>query len=392
VDEQGSPAVIAKRLYSLDALRGVGALAIVVWHWQHFWAIRGSWQEGWSRAAEPFYQALKPLYDQGWVAVDLFFAVSGFVFFWLYLDPVAKREIGVGNFALQRLSRLYPLYVVTLLAAAAMQFAFRSRTGNSFIFDANDWQHFVQSIFLAQQWLPPDELQSFNGPAWAVSIEVLLYILFFAAVRFGLRGPVGAICLALVGAVVFFWDGQIGRGIIGFFWGGATYYAVRNLASRPRAKAIALAAIGACIAAWIVCVVEVYLGPVQALFHATPFANFLVAHEYPIFLMTFIFIVVPLSLAALALHEQLFGGPYARLNFLGDISYSTYLIHFPMQLALALLGLRFGWMPADFQHGWAMLLFYAVLIGLGWLSYTRFERPLQSFIRGRSRRSALAGL
>ena len=387
---QGSPRVIAKRLYSIDALRGVGALAIVFWHWQHFWAVRGTWQAVWSRADEPFYAVFKPLYDQGWAAVDIFFAVSGFVFFWLYLEPVAKREIGVGKFALQRVSRLYPLYCLTLLVATAMQFAFRNRTGNFFIFDANDWQHFVKSIFLAQNWLPPDELQSFNGPAWAVSIEVLLYIVFFAAVRFGLRGPLGAIGFAIAGAIIFFWDGQIGRGIIGFFWGGVTFYVVRALVSHPHAKTIAIGVIVAAIAAWVVCIVEIYLGPIQTLFAATPFARFFVAHEYAIFLQAYIFIVVPLTLAALALHEQLFGGAYTRLNFLGDISYSTYLIHFPMQLALALLALQFGWMPADFMHGWVMLAFYCVLIALGWLSYAHFERPLQSLIRGRARPAALS--
>jgi peptidoglycan/LPS O-acetylase OafA/YrhL len=113
-------------------------------------------------------------------------------------------------------------------------------------------------------------------------------------------------------------------------------------------------------------------------------------HEYPIFLLAFIFFVVPLTLAALALHEQLFGGPYARLNFLGDISYSTYLIHFPMQLLLALLALQFGWMPADFMHGWVMVVFYVVLILLGWLSYAYLERPLQSLIRGKAKRVALS--
>jgi peptidoglycan/LPS O-acetylase OafA/YrhL len=380
--------VIAKRLYSIDALRGLGALAIVVWHWQHFWAVGGTWQAVWSRAAEPFYQLLKPLYDYGWVAVDIFFAVSGFVFFWLYLEPVAKREIGAGKFALQRFSRLYPIYFVTLIAATAMQFAFQSRTGNFFIFAANDWQHFVKSIFLVQNWLPPDELQSFNGPAWAVSIEVLLYIVFFAAVRLGVRGPFGAIGLALAGAVVFFRDGQIGRGIMGFCWGGVTFYVVRSLVSHPRAKAIGSAIIAASIVAWIACIVEIYLGPIRALFQLTPVAKVFVAHEYPIFLMAFIFIVVPLTLAALALHEQLFGGPYARLTLLGDISYSTYLIHFPMQLSLALMALQFGWVPADFMHGWVMLAFYAVLILLGWLSYSYFERPLQSLIRSRAQKRA----
>ncbi|HEY6579258.1 MAG TPA: acyltransferase family protein, partial [Rhizomicrobium sp.] len=124
----------AKRLYSLDVLRGVAALAVIFWHWQHFFAVRGTWQTVWSRTMQPAYAVFKPLYDQGWVAVDIFFAVSGFVFFWLYLEPVARREIGAGKFALQRVSRLYPLYLVTLLAAAAMQLAFHHQTGNWFIF------------------------------------------------------------------------------------------------------------------------------------------------------------------------------------------------------------------------------------------------------------------
>ena len=377
----------AKRLYSLDVLRGVAALAIIFWHWQHFFGISGTWQAGWSRLQEPGYALFKPLFEEGWVAVDIFFAVSGFVFFWLYLEPVRRREIGPGKFALQRLSRLYPLYFVTLLLAAGLQLAFRHATGNWFVFDANDWSHFVKSIFLVQQWLPPDEMQSFNGPAWAVSVEVLLYIIFFAGVRFGLRGPIACASLALAGAICFFWDGQIGRGIMGFFWGGLTYYAVQAIARRAGAKNIALAVMTAAFAAWAIAIADVYLGFHNSLIAAMPFqaARFTIGYEYPIFLMAFIFVVVPLTLAALALHEELFGGAWERFTFLGDISYSTYLIHFLMQLSLALLALHFGWMPADFMHGWAMVAFYLVLIGLGWTSYTFLERPAQAFIRGRIR-------
>lgn len=374
----------AKRLYSLDVLRGVAALAIIFWHWQHFFAVRGTWQAVWSRAMEPAYAIFAPLYEEGWVAVDIFFAVSGFVFFWLYLEPVRSRQIGARRFALQRISRLYPLYIVTLVVAATMQLAFHRTTGNWFIFDANDWPHFVKSVLLVQQWLPPDEMQSFNGPAWAVSIEVLLYIVFFMGVRLGLRGPLAATCLALVGAFVFFRDGQIGRGIMGFFWGGVTYYAVQAIACRPRAKITTYAITAAAVAVWAIALADTYLGVHVALFGTlpSPLAQFLLGHEYPVLLFAFILVVVPLTLAALALHEELFGGPWARLTLLGDISYSTYMIHFPMQLALALLALRFGWMPSDFMHGYAMLLFYAVLIGLGWLSYTFFERPVQAFLRG----------
>jgi peptidoglycan/LPS O-acetylase OafA/YrhL len=382
--------VTAKRLYSLDVLRGVAALAIIFWHWQHFFGLRGTWQAGWARAQEPGYALFKPLFEEGWVAVDIFFAVSGFVFFWLYLEPVRRREIGAGKFALQRFSRLYPLYFVTLLAAAAMQLAFHRATDNWFIFEANDWSHFVKSIFVVQQWLPPDESQSFNGPAWAVSVEVLLYIVFFVGVRFGLRGPIACAVLSLAGAIYFFQDGQIGRGIMGFFWGGATYYVVQAIASRPYARIAARAFAVAAFAAWTIAIADVYLGFHQSLISMLPFAaaRFTIGYEYPIFLMAFIFVVVPLTLAALALHEEFFGGAWARFTLLGDISYSTYLIHFLMQLTLALLALRLGWTSADFMHGYVMVLFYAVLIGLGWASYTFLERPAQQLIRERTRKLA----
>jgi len=84
---------------------------------------------------------------------------------------------------------------------------------------------------------------------------------------------------------------------------------------------------------------------------------------------------------ALALDEQVVGGRYAGLSFLGDISYSTYMIHFPMQLALAIAALRYGWTPKSFQSVAALGSFYVVLIALGLASYHFFERPMQSLIR-----------
>jgi peptidoglycan/LPS O-acetylase OafA/YrhL len=387
-----SPTLSAKRLYSIDALRGVAALGVVLWHWQHFYAISGTWATGWSRADQPFFPVLRPLYEQGWMAVDLFFAVSGFVFFWLYLEPVAKGEIGTGKFALQRFSRLYPIYLLTLLVAAGLQLLFHRATGSFFIFTADDWRHFIASLFLVQQWLPPDESQSFNGPAWAVSIEVLLYVIFFAGARLKLRGPLYAAIMVVVGALVFPRDGQIARGIMGFFMGGLVFYTTAHISSRAHAKSFANAIAGAAVLAWIVAIVEVYLGPIQALFQSAPapVAHFFTANAYQIYLFTFILVVSPLTLMALALHEELFGGPYARLAFLGDISYSTYMVHFPMQLTLALLALRFGWKPADFMTGVAMILFYAGMIALGALSYNYFERPMQAFIRGATKRPALS--
>src|SRR5258708_12836009 len=79
-----------RRLTSLDALRGVAALSIVVWHWQHFFAIRGPWQNGWAAEMEPLYWLLEPLYVQGWPAVDLFFVLSAFLFFCFFPHSILR--------------------------------------------------------------------------------------------------------------------------------------------------------------------------------------------------------------------------------------------------------------------------------------------------------------
>ncbi|HEX4860350.1 MAG TPA: hypothetical protein VFV07_03880, partial [Rhizomicrobium sp.] len=100
-----------------------------------------------------------------------------------------------------------------------------------------------------------------------------------------------------------------------------------------------------------------------------------------LFLLLFIFFVSPVTILALALGEQVLGTSWQRLSFLGDISYSTYLLHFPMQLVLALVAVHFALTPAFFENWVALVVFYAVLIGLGLLSFHFFERPLQKMLR-----------
>jgi peptidoglycan/LPS O-acetylase OafA/YrhL len=377
-----------KRLYSLDALRGVAALSVVLWHWQHFFAISGTWQAGWQRSEQPFYQALRPFYDAGPAAVDLFFAVSGFVFFWLYADAIAAKRVGGGKFANLRISRLYPLHLATLLAVAAMQLFFFRATGKYFIYDANDWQHFFSSLLMAQQWLPPTIVQSFNGPTWSVSVEMLLYAVFFAVAVSSSDRIRTSISLTVLGVLVFFLINEmIGRGLIGFFLGGLMYELTERIKERSDARRIALWSAALAGLAWIVVVGDIYFGPLESAYQWL--TGFLPQHFAPLYklerpnvlLLGFILTASPLTILALALHEQVLGGRYKRLSFLGDISYSSYLLHFPMQLGLALLALRLGWQPQAFMNGWALVSFYAVLIALSSASYHLFERPLQSLMR-----------
>jgi peptidoglycan/LPS O-acetylase OafA/YrhL len=383
-----------KRLHSLDTLRGVAALSIVVWHWQHFFAISGRFQEGWQRSAQPLYSVLKPLYEAGWAAVDLFFALSGFVFFWLYADAIRERAIGAGNFAWLRFSRLYPLHLLALLAVVILQYFFHEATGSYFIFDASDLSRFASSLILAQQWLPPTIEQTFNGPAWSVSVEVLLYGIFFILCRAGLRGFWQVLSVALLAVPLLWWNGFIARGVMGFFLGGAALMLTSEISARADAKHVARFHCIAALVIWSVVAVETYLGPLHASAYwlsariAPGVGRWYIGNSENLFLLLFIFIVSPATVMALALHEQVLGGKWERLSFLGDISYSTYMLHFPMQLALALIAAHLALTPAFFENGFALIAFYAALIALGLLSYNWFERPMQNALRGSRRRAS----
>jgi len=367
-----------KRLTALDALRGVAALAVVAWHWQHFFAISGSWQAGWARSMQPFFWLLKPLYLQGWAAVDLFFVLSGFVFFWLYGESIRAGRVRAGAFALMRFSRLYPLQILTLIVVAVLQSFYFGRVGSFFIYQDNDWRHFILHLGLAQNWWP-NMPQSFDGPSWSVSIEVLLYLIFFAGCRLGLRAGWRALLLAIAAAPLMWLDEHICRGMIGFFMGGVAYAVWDHLRARSSAVACARLAATLSVVGWAVLLLLLY--------RQSPWLE---GGELNVgFLYAFDYLLCPLTVLSLALYESVSARRFSRLAFLGDISYSTYMLHFPLQLLVVLLALRFGLAPAFFMQGWVMLGFLAVLIALAALSYRYFEKPMQDMLRGRSPRYAL---
>lgn len=359
-----------KRLHALDALRGVAALGIVVWHWQHFFAADGDWPDGWQRSDQPFYLLLKPLYVQGWAAVDLFFVLSGFVFFWLYGEAVREGRIAGFAFARLRFSRLYPLHFALLLVVAGLQLLFLRATGTFFIYQANDWPHFAAHLFMVENWWPRSP-QSFDGPAWSVSIEVLLYCLFFAFVWGGVRRGWQMALVALAGGLLLPVDEHIARGVIGFFMGGVAF----TLWERRRDDAAVLSRwlLAATVAGWGALLALLYLDS-PWLANGEGNAGFLIVFDY---------LLCPLTVLTLALRESVRGPSKLPLEYLGDISYATYLLHFPLQLGLALVALRLDLDSSFFMQGWVMPVFYVVLIALGTLSYRFFERPLQRWIRGR---------
>ena len=124
---------------------------------------------------------------KGYLWVEFFFTLSGFVLTYVYAARV--REFWRGNayftFLKARFARLYPLHIATLLVILAMVIVLRwlaARGGYVSIYDEpyhpiNTWPTFIANLFLVQAWNIFPYL-SWNGASWFVSVEFLLCLLF----------------------------------------------------------------------------------------------------------------------------------------------------------------------------------------------------------------------
>jgi len=156
------------RILVLDSLRGIACCVIAfIWHYRNL-----------QKASDnlPLYLVFQPFYDYGQYFVELFFLLSGFVMALCYRD-----KIGMGMkfipYIRKRYAHLYPLFFTTLLVTAVLQYYCKAVTGD-FRGYVCDLYHFILNLLVMQTgWFGTD--QSFNGPAWCISVEVLLYICFW---------------------------------------------------------------------------------------------------------------------------------------------------------------------------------------------------------------------
>jgi peptidoglycan/LPS O-acetylase OafA/YrhL len=369
-------------LYLLDALRGVAALAIVIFHWQHFFLKSGIVQT--DQSHYPFYGVLAHFYQNGWMAVDLFFCLSGFIFYWLYAEAVASKQIKAGEFFALRFSRIYPLHLATLVLVLLGQLLYQYLLGHYFIDEQLTLGGFCSQLLLLDPWR---NLYSYNLPSWSIAVEMFLYLVFFLLAVLQLRRWWQLLAMALVGVLVQNGvNSLIGRGLCSFFLGGLAYYFFAVVARRSfRQKLAVIAVLGVLVFTFG------SLSGTLALYHAYRmlFGQHLLlggrdlvgrltlvgsAHLLPL-------VVFPFSLILLALVE-LQGCRLRHLGkFLGDISYSMYMLHFPLQVFYALVVGFFSASLTFYESPAALLLFFALLIPLAWLSHRYFERPIQTLLR-----------
>lgn len=94
-----------------------------------------------------------------------------------------------------------------------------------------------------------------------------------------------------------------------------------------------------------------------------------------------VMVLFPLTILALALAETRRGTLGKRISFLGDISYSSYLLHFPLQFLFFAVISSLTTDRSIFYAPWFMVLFFAALLSISFCSFHYFELPAQRFLR-----------
>ncbi len=350
-----------QHFYSIDFLRGVAAVIVLIWHYQHFF-MGGALPHGSPlpgmlglRSDQPLYWLLWPFYEHGFWAVQAFWIISGFVFAHRY----ASRETRGSEFFIARFTRLYPLHLITLVAVAVGQFLSKKLTGGFQIVSYNDLYHFFLNVFFVNGW-GFEMGHNFNTPSWSVSVELAIYAAFFLLGRrifaFGLVIPL--LFMGLGGAVMNqgtpIWT--FGLCTFFFFEGVIVYYVVLRLRDRP---SILIAG----SAASIVFFSYVCLAGRLERFEFYNIESYLFV---PI-------IVIASSLDLKGKGERLF----QKVKWLGDATYSTYMWHFPIQILILALFQYFGIGAHVFRSPIFLVVWIGGMIWLSVQSYQKIEMPLQ---------------
>lgn len=363
-----------QRFLILDLIRGLAAIAVVFNHWKHFFFRGVDAANAYDRANSPAYGALWPLYEYGWLAVDLFFSLSGFVFFFLYAEKVAARNVGAREFFILRVSRLYPLHIVTLLVVAGLQALARYSTGSFLVYPDNDAYHFVLNLLFLSGW-GLERGHSFNAPIWSVSVEVALYFLFFAGARHAFPSRWRAFALVVGAGLLVQTVGLValGRGITSFFLGGAVCAAYRSIGGREASAQNKHIVYGVMLAMGLV------ISALIAFHGHIPLPAKLQRGAHLLLRLGVSVVLFPVLVLTAALAEPAKPKSWLRAAVLGDWSYSVYLWHFPLQLVCLLaLGLN----PEFYERKLALVSFLSVVLVIAALSF-RFERSAQSYLRRR---------
>ncbi|MFN3521581.1 MAG: acyltransferase family protein [Phenylobacterium sp.] len=361
-----------QNIRQLTSLRFFAAFWVVLFHY-------------WPKLAGP---AAPMFVEKGYLGVELFFVLSGFILSHVYRTSVEDGRFRYASFLWARLARVYPLHLATLaglgLVAAAATLA-------GFAVDANilSWQALPANLLLVHAWgLAP--VAGWNHPSWSISAEWFAYLTFplfaWTAIRLKDR-PV----IAVAGAVAFLVGLYAAfQALAGFpltqatiHWGalrivpcfalGCALHALwRARPARKSGEALTNAAISGAV--------TIFMAAIGA-----PDAAIVIGLGAVIFF-----------LAGLAqTGSKAFGNPV--FVYLGEISYSIYMICVPWKIVFVNAAVRVFELNGEQLPLPLWIAFIAAVVPLAALSYHLIEKPARARMKlwadaWDSRRPSVAGV
>lgn len=238
---------LAAHIAELDGVRGIAVLLVIVYH-AFFWSMNDAGSlAAWSWPARLLANLTRP----GWLGVDLFFVLSGFLITGILLQTRTSPHF-YRNFYGRRALRILPLYYLLLLALWALYPGSGRFVLLAFVYLAN-----VTPLF---------GVAGLYAPLWSLAVEEHFYLVWPFIVRVASTRALWAIAIGLC-------VGEPALRVIGFLRDSDTYsytwFRLDGLAygallalylrhplwvtpTRPRLRRIALLALGAGLALLII--------------------------------------------------------------------------------------------------------------------------------------------
>ena len=358
----------------LDGLRGVAALLVVLYHvFECF---------DWSPA------------PHGYLAVDFFFVLSGFVIGYAYDDrwkPAAgtnRPRLTLGGFFRRRLIRLHPMVVAgAVIGAVCFLLQGSVRWDGSHVRIILVMVAMLYGMFMVPLWPGAradvrgnGEMFPLNGPNWSLFFEYIGNIFYALLLR---RLPTRwlAAVAAVMGCLlthIALRDGYLGVGwsmVDGGFWSGSVRmlfpYTIGMLLAREFRPGKVRHAF------WLCSLVIVGEGCLPLLWgEMSPLINGL----YDAICVVFVF---PL-LVWVGASELNMGTATTRVSaFLGNLSYPLYAVHYPlMYLFYAYIGFHGDLVPiSKLADVWPVAIALPIVcILLGWLCFHYYDLPLRRWL------------
>lgn len=311
---------------TLDGLRGVAALLVMLFHAR---------------------EAASIMVTRGYLAVDLFFVLSGFVLARAY-DARFKTGLGWRAFAVQRLIRVYPMYACGILIGLLL-------AGGS-----------PTALLMLPDFGGGDALYPMNIAMWSLAFELAVNLAYAATAR--RIGGIGlGLVLAISGSTVLAGGLTLGHLDIGGFWSNAALGLVRTVFGFTLGVALFRLRLGT--------------GTVR---RQTPLAwllfplLFLLLAAQPVLGGLWDAACALILLPTIVWLGSIWELPQRRLlGTLGDMSYPLYCIHMPLLWAFG------SGSPA------ATALLCAVLPCIAWLLDRTCDQPLRARLTALTRRPTI---